>query len=145
MKRGHLPNIWNALGALLCAATLLGCGSDSSGPRYVNGSYTLRTVRGEQLPATLHSTPDNTLQITGGTITISGDLTFEDSYTFREYGIAGATTTTINCSGRWEPDGQYMNLQESATAGCGGSGIGEWNGNNQLTVAWDFGTAVHRR
>jgi hypothetical protein len=64
------------LAGLILALYIYGCG-DPLRPTNVAGTYTLVTVAGEALPWTMLSNPDCRITITGGTLTIGTDATFE--------------------------------------------------------------------
>jgi hypothetical protein len=131
---------------MFIAALLAGC-SDSTAPAVINGTYTLQTLRGDRLPAVVQEGADYAFKITAGSITLNGDLTFSDSYSYWEYNAGIVTTGTVPCTGRWTPTSERMfNLSETAINGCGQTGVGEWDGRNHLTVAWNvIGTGVHGR
>ena len=134
------------------ATLIVGCGRDSTAPAVINGTYTLRTLRNEQLPAVVLESTNYALSVSGGSVTINGDLTFSDTYTRHEYNNGIVTDGPIACTGRWEPSGQsptghlLINLVKTGPVGCYDTGVGEWDGRNQLTIAWTrIGTGVHRR
>lgn len=135
----------------LIAALLVGC-HDSMAPVSINGTYPLRTYRYEPLPATVSETTNHSVQITGGSITLSGDLTFRSSYTFQQYDWGTFSTSVVECSGHWTPTetspqgGQLISLHETPTPGCGDSGTGEWDHHDHLTIVWNgLGGTQHAR
>lgn len=131
---------------MIAAALLVAC-SDSTAPAVINGTYTLRTLRGDPLPAVVREGTNYAFKITAGSITLNGDLTFSDSYSFWEYNAGTVTTGTVPCTGSWHPTSETMfSLNEIPVNGCGMTGVGEWDGRNRVAVAWDvIGTGVHGR
>ena len=72
--------------------------SDSSGPdATIHGTYTLRTVNGQTLPATIFQDASGRFDITGGTLTLNSNGTFTDVVMFRI--VSGTTTITDQASG----------------------------------------------
>lgn len=139
--------------SLVALALVAGC-KDSSAPREITGTYPLRTYRDMPLPAVVSDNANGRVEITAGTITLNGGLTFTDSYTFDSYGSSGVlTTTVVACTGTWTPTetspqgGQLFTLTEVPLSnGCGDRGIGEWDHNNKVTIAWNvLGLTQHRR
>jgi hypothetical protein len=130
----------------IIAALLIGC-SDSTSPAVINGRYTLQTARGDRLPAVVLEGPNYSLTIDAGSITLNGDLTFSDSYSFTEYDAGAVVVATIPCTGTWSPTSErFFTLREDPTSSCGDTGTGEWDGRNHVTVAWNtIGTMVHGR
>ena len=130
----------------LIAALVVGC-HDSTAPAVINGTYKLRTARGELLPTVVVERTNYSLTIEGGTITLNGDLTFSDSYSFTEYDAGAVTVATITCTGRWIPSSErFFTLQETAGSSCGDTGTGEWDGRDRVAIAWRaIGTMVHAR
>lgn len=79
-----------ALVVVACAAALLtACGGgDSTGPdaggaSNVTGTYRLKTVNGQPLPATVAQTPVQTEQITDGSLALDDDGAFRAVITLR--------------------------------------------------------------
>ena len=130
----------------IIGVVLLGC-SDSTSPAIINGRYTLQTARGDRLPAVVLEGPNYSLTIDAGSITLNGDLTFSDSYSFTEYDAGAVTVATIPCTGTWTPTSERLfTLWEDPTSSCGDTGTGEWDGRNHVTIAWNtIGTMVHGR
>ena len=139
------------LGVAIIGTLLIGC-SDSTAPAVITGTYPLRTYRYEPLPGTVSETTDHALQITGGSLTINGDLTFHASYSFRSYDYGIVRTVTTECDGYWGPTGtspqggRLIGLHEEATPGCGDSATAEWDHRNRLTIVWlRLGDTQHAR
>lgn len=130
---------------------LLAC-SDSTSPAVITGTYPLRTYRYQRLPVVVSESMYESVRITGGSITLNGDLTFKSSYTFEKYLYGNLSTPVVTCSGYWTPTetspqgGQLMTLTEASTPGCGDRAIAEWDRHNRLTIVWTFlGDTQHAR
>jgi len=134
------------IAATLALALVLGC-KDSTEPAVINGTYTLKTVRDDPLPAVVIDGIDYAYKITAGSITLNGDLTFSDSRSYWQYVAGNVTTGTVACTGQWEPTSERtFTLSETSVGLCGVTGTGEWDGRNRVTVAWyDIGAAVYGR
>jgi hypothetical protein len=138
--------------ALALVAIVAGC-HDSTAPREINGTYLLRSYRDLPLPQVVSEDLNHTVQITAGTITINGDLTFTDSYTFERNDFGTISSVVVACTGHWTPagespqGGELITLDEaSLPPGCGDHGIAEWDHNRKLTIAWNvLGLTQHRR
>ena len=136
------------LSCLLLLATLAACGGDdSSSPRSLPGTYTLRTADGRIVPAIVYEEPGYRFEILSGAIRLETNGSFSDTYTIRETDGANVTQETFDCDGTWTRSGNTVNLEEFESLDCGDFGTGTWDGNNSLTIQWallDF-TGVHRR
>jgi hypothetical protein len=135
----------------LAAMLLAGC-SESSAPATIEGKYPLRTYRYEPLPGMVSEDVNHSVRITGGSITLDGDLTFRSHYTFEHYDWGTFSTTAVDCTGRWTPTetspqgGQLITLTENAAPGCNDYGTAEWDRNKRLTVVWvRLGDTQHAR
>ena len=82
---------------------LAACGDDSTGPGETNitGTYTLQTVGGSPLPATLDQRGADRLQITAGRTTLNQDRTFSQSLTLRITQSGAVTTTEFPLNGTY--------------------------------------------
>ena len=139
------------IGVAMIGAVLIGC-SDSTAPAVIEGTYPLRTYRYEPLPGLVRESMYESLQITGGSITLNGDLTFRSSYNFDKYLYGNLTRQVVPCTGHWTPTetspqgGQLITLVEASTPGCGDRGTAEWDRNKRLTVVWMLlGDTQHAR
>ena len=137
--------------AALIAVLLAGC-SDSTAPAVINGTYPLRTYRDQPLPGVVSEVTDHSVQITGGSITINGDLTFQSSYSLLKYDYDTFSTAVVECAGHWTPTetspqgGHLFTIAAASTPGCDDFGIGEWDRPNRLTIVWTFlGDTQHAR
>jgi hypothetical protein len=84
-------------------ALLAGCSGDSTAPATINGSYPLRTYRDLALPQVVSEDDHHVVTITAGTITMNGDLTFSDSYTFEGNDFGTISNVVVSCVGHWTP------------------------------------------
>lgn len=90
---------------LITAVTLTAC-SDTSGPDSINGTYSLRSVNGSQLPfALVDLGVTYSVEITGGEIVLKGNNEFSVSTTSRERGGSVMTTETTEAVGTWAKSG----------------------------------------
>ena len=72
---------------------VVGCGVDVTDPGSVSGTYTLRTVDGENLPGVLFEIETTfLLEVLEGSITLDEDLTCSISMTFKETEDGTVTT-----------------------------------------------------
>ena len=81
---------------VLCLALLIplaACSDDATGPGPdVAGNYTLQTVAGAALPATVFQVGADRLEVTAGQVVLNADNTQSATITFRE--TEGGVTTT---------------------------------------------------
>jgi hypothetical protein len=130
----------------------VGCGSgeNSTPPKTLPGTYTLRSLGGHALPGFIDGEPGFRFEVAAGAITLQPDGTFEDTYPWRELNDAGETVRTGvgSCGGNWTRAGNDITLQVTRTSECDDSGAAVWDGANTLTIDWaSFGgtLAVHMR
>ena len=129
------------LGAALSLA-LAGC-SDSTGPRAgLAGTYTLRTVNGQALPAVVSSFST----LTAGQVRLNGDGTFSASHTSRQTTPGGTTTVTQNITGTYTRSGNDLMLSFTDPDSGGSAFVdASWDGGRQLTVNDGFAAYVYRK
>jgi hypothetical protein len=108
---------------VLAAAIVLpltACGDDSSPTEEaaaVSGTYTLRTINGEDLPVTIDQVGDDFAEVIHGSVTFHADSLFTDSVTFR-YTIEGEVTVEEDAiSGTYEQNGSAVVLTPSDDSG----------------------------
>lgn len=141
------------LSSLALVALVAGCHDSSAPAATIDGTYPLRTYRDLTLPAIVSEDANHSVKITAGSITLNGDLTFSDSYTFDKYDYGVRSTVVVACTGYWgvtdtSPQGGVLIalFEHSDPAGCGDVGHGEWDRNRSLTVSWNaLGLTQHRR
>jgi hypothetical protein len=85
------------------------CGDDDpTSPNVdVTGTFTLRTINGEDLPVIIAQVGEDMIEVTEGTIRLNADSTFSDSTTFR---ITEGGVVTI------EEDGAVGTYTQSGTS-----------------------------
>jgi Lipocalin-like domain len=129
------------LGAALSLA-LAAC-SDSTGPGAgLTGTYNLRTVNGQALPAVV----SDISTLTAGHVTLNGDGTFSASHTGRQTLNGATTTTTHDISGTYTRSGNDLTLTFSAPTLSGSASIdAHWDGSRQLTVSDGVTVYVYRK
>lgn len=69
------PRFLRSAAALLVVACLAACGSDSTAPRDVGGSYTLSTIDGSALPFTVPNSPPHAI-ISSAFVVLAADKTY---------------------------------------------------------------------
>jgi hypothetical protein len=118
--------------ALILAAvvplTLAGCG-DSTGPGRLTGTYTLRSIGGDPLPAAVSFAEE----VTASSLTLNGDATFSASITSRF--IASGATNTLVFGGTYTRSGNDIQLTYPDVDGTGTVvANATWDGNRTVTV-----------
>ena len=133
----------SALFAIALGTVLAACGGDSSTghSEAVNGTFTLRTVNGSNLPFTLLEFPDYKLEITSDVLTLRPDGTFSDVATFRETDAGTVTTPVVPTTGTYTRSGNTITMRDSD----GDTLIGTINGDAITVLIEDAFSAVYRR
>jgi hypothetical protein len=100
----------------------------------LEGSYSLRTVNGANVPVTLATMGADRVDITGGTLTLNNNGTFSGQLAFR-FVFSGATTNqSESSSGTWTASGNTVTLSSE-----GDVTIAVWDQNaRQLTITESF-------
>ena len=134
----------------LAVVALLGCGGGddkTTAPKTLPGNYPLVTVSGNPLPAVYYQEPGYKEELTAGNIALNANGTFSNSYTVKFTEGTSSTTVTLACNGAWSQSGNNLAFTENATGDCGDVGSGSWDGNNSVTINWEFFGVpmVHRR
>jgi hypothetical protein len=100
---------------VLCGVLVAGLGlacSDSTGVLDVAGNYTLVSVSGMLLPATvLEVDANNKVEILAGEATLTGNSTYSASITARITENGAAATETQTDTGTWTLNGSEITLQ----------------------------------
>lgn len=75
---------------------LVACGDDSTGLEEIAGTYTLRSIGGEELPAVVDEVGIVLAEVTAGSVTLDVDGTCTSSFTTRREMVDGTVTTTTD-------------------------------------------------
>lgn len=119
-----------ALLATGTAATLTAACKDSSGPDNLAGTYTLRSVNSQALPAMLAQLGGNKLEAASGALVLDADGTFSLTTELRITDDGSMSTETANDAGEWEIAGIEITLRASD----GGETAGGVNGTSVTLV-----------
>lgn len=113
---------------------LVACdGVDVTDPGSVSGTYTLRTINGEELPSVLlQNGTTYLLEITEGSLTLNEDLTCILRLTVRETD-AGIVDTDI-----WTPEFTYTLTSGSITLTAGAILLSGSITGSSITLIWSF-------
>lgn len=128
-----------ALALVLALATACG---DTSGPDTGHtGTYTLRSVDGDPLPATLYEDGTDYVRVVGGSLTLDADGTFSTQSTinYRMQGETGTETGTL--FGTYTRSGSSIVMTDSD----GDVFTATYDGNDQLTMSEDGVVVVYRK
>ena len=119
-------------------AVLAACSSDSTGPNAsVTGSYTLRTVNGNNVPAVVFQNATTKDELTAGTLNLNADNTWSGSLTARETSLStGAVVSiTVPASGTYTNNNGSLKLTDSVDD----TQLVGTADNGMLTVSGDVG------
>ena len=96
--------------ALAGAVALGGCGDDDgTGPdNNIEGTYTLETIEGEELPVTVIEFEGVKIEVLSGNVRLMDDNEFTASLSFRETTDGETTTYTQTDSGTWSRSGNTV-------------------------------------
>jgi len=130
------------LAVLFSLLALAGCGGDDSTSPDTShvGTYQLRTVGGSNLPATLAQEGDRRLEITGGSLSLVADRTFNYSADYRISTGTAVTTDSGRGSGTYRRNSDAIVLRY----GDGSEEHGSLSGNT-LTLTADGIVLVFER
>jgi hypothetical protein len=133
------------LSSILLLFVAAGCGSDNStSPKRLEGTYTISTINGSNLPVVVYDDPTNAQrgEITGGSITLSANGTFSAPWSFRLTDNGAVSSTGETCTGTFTRTGNHIVMDEVDNGGfCGGQYDGDWDGGDTFTE----GNVVYRR
>lgn len=117
------------------------CG-DTSGPDTGHtGLYTLHSVDGDPVPATLFAEGEDYIRVVSGTLTLEADGTFRAVSTL-DYRFEGvAATETGSSTGTWSRSGTTVTF----TGSEGDVITAEYDGSGQLTLSEEGSTLVYRK
>lgn len=119
--------------AMLLLVAAVACGGGSTEPTTtVSGTFTLRTINGLPLPQSIYSSPDASLSISSGTLTLGSDRT----YTLVEHEhvvVSGsATDDDYTESGTFTVSGNSLDFTGPVVSGSAIHHHMTWNG-SQIT------------
>ena len=134
------------IAAVLAAGLLVvaGC-SDSSGPSGegdINGTYTLRTVNGQNLPfPVLVVGTTYRLEVTSGSLTISGNGSYSSQISLRETEGANVVTETQGTTGTWTRTNNAISFRDNEDGTTLSGSISQ----NTITFVEDGASLVFRK
>lgn len=99
--------------ALAATSIVLAACGDSSGPDSISGTYTLRTVNGQQLPFITDEDETYKAEILSMAITLKADETYSAVFTGRSTDNGQPTTNTVPFSGTYSLTGSTLTLDDS--------------------------------
>jgi hypothetical protein len=129
---------------LLIVTMLIACGDDDpSGPdtATVAGTYTLRTVNGQDLPFTIINQTGYKLEVLSDEYTLNPNGSFTTVATFRETEGTDVTTSSDTYSGTWQVNGSNVSL----TSTVAGIETAAFSGGNTMTFSGNGVSAVYRK
>ena len=133
------------LASILLILVAAGCGGDkSTAPKRLEGTYTLRSLDGTNVPVTVVDDPANNFkgEILGGSMTLSSGGTFSAPWSFRITDNGVVDNYSETCEGTFTRTGNHVVMQETDNGSfCGGEYDGDWDGSDGFTE----GTAIYRR
>lgn len=131
------------LAALLIAPLLSGCDDDGSGPEggEVTGTYTLRTIDGQNLPFTLLNVPGYRIEVLADQYTLNSGGSFTSTTSYRETEGTVVTTSEDTYAGTWVQNGATINMNSTDN----GPESAAFSGGNTLTFTAGGRTAIYRK
>lgn len=99
--------------ALTAALALGACSDSTSIGGTTGGTFTLRTVNGEDLPALVIQQGGSLTEATSGSVSLDSDHSYQRTLTLRTTGSGAAQTTTETESGTWTGSGGAVTLTAS--------------------------------
>jgi hypothetical protein len=106
----------------------------------IEGTYSLRTVNGQNVPVTVYQDGTERLDITGGNVVLNSNGTFTGKFDFRIFFGGVSTNHTETGAGTWSRSGNTVTFSSQ-----GETTTATWNGSNELTAVEtdeEFGTLV---
>ena len=100
----------------LAGSVALGACSDDNGTgpdNNIEGTYTLTTIEGEDLPVTVFAFEGYTLEVLSGQVRLMDDNEFTASLTFRETTDGDPDTYTESDTGTWSRSGNTVTFTYS--------------------------------
>ena len=101
--------------ATLALILVLGACTDSTGSNSTDhvGVYTMTTINGDALPATLSSNGADSVEVTAGTVTLNADRTFSETVSYRITKAGAETTEQELVVGLYSRSRNHFNLNGS--------------------------------
>ena len=130
--------------ALLIVPMMIACSDDDDATGItgdIAGTYTLRTINGQNLPFTLITQTGYTLEVISDQYALNGDGTFSSAVTFRETENGAVTTSTDSYTGTWQRSGSNITLSSTDY----GLETAAFSGGNTLTFTSGTNSAVYRK
>lgn len=127
---------------LVAALLFTACSDDGTGPEAsLAGTYTLRTVNGQNLPFTFFQAAGYKAEILSDTYTVNANGTFSNTAQFRETEGTTVTTTSETYTGTWTQSGNAIVFKDNE----GDSQTATFTGGNTLTMTAEGLVAVYRK
>ena len=132
------------LAGMLLAATMAACGDTTTGVRSTSGhtgTYTLRTVNDQALPATVGTENNVRLDIVSGSVILLANGSFRDSTEYRL--VSGSTSVTESdvFAGTYTRNGGVVQF----TVDSGGAYTMSFTGGTTLTQTLEGVVLVYRK
>lgn len=103
----------------------------------IDGTYTLRSANGDDVPAVLYQDPSVLVELVSGSITLDDDGSFTATHALRETESDGTSTSyAADCSGTYSQLGGVITFLEAEANLCGGTYEATLSGST-LTIAYD--------
>ncbi|MFL5560338.1 MAG: hypothetical protein ACJ79K_02580 [Gemmatimonadaceae bacterium] len=122
------------------------CGSDkSTGPKRIEGTYTMQSIDSQTLPMIYYDDPaaGQRVEVLSGSITLSSNGTYSSPWSLRITDAGTVSPYSETCTGTYTRSGNSITMNETDNNGfCGGVFNADWDGNNTLT---EEGSVVYRR
>ena len=124
----------------LLALALAACTDAGTGVGSLTGTYTLRTINGDPVPATLAFTsPSDHVELLEGQIRLASDGTYSDRTRVQETKRGVTTEYLDDTQGRWSVSGTALLLVDDADAANATRGV---IGGGRITITGYGGTSA---
>jgi hypothetical protein len=110
------------------------CGSDSTSPSSIAGTYNLQTIDGQSLPVVVFEVGTDKVEITAGFMLLNSDQTFSESVSSRITDVAIVTTDVEATTGSWTLSGSDITFTATAGNNAGDTFVGSISGNTLTFV-----------
>jgi hypothetical protein len=133
------------LAALLLAPLVSACDDDDDGTGVVGanvtGTYTLRTIDGQNLPFILLNVPGYRIEVLADAYTLNSGGDFSSTTSYRETEGTVVSTSEDTYTGTWVQNGSTINLNSTDN----GPETATFSGGNTLTFTAGGRTAIYRK